>query len=153
MALRTTNGERGATLVALLLLLALLGIAASVTAQSWAIRIRTEKEAELLFRGLAYRAALESYARMTPTGAATHPQRLQDLVADDRFPVRVRHLRRLYADPMTGGPFIALRDSQGRIRGISSPDLRAPRKRTGFPEGLEHFEVATTYSGWTFVAD
>ena len=144
--------RRGATLIALLVVIAVMGVGVTLVAQTWTTRIRRENEAELLFRGLAYKAALESYASVTPAGASPHPERLEDLLVDDRFANRVRHLRRLYPDPMTGAPFAALRDSAGRIRGVASTDRRRPLKRTGFPDDLTPFELADQYSDWRFLA-
>lgn len=151
MALRTTSGRRGATLVALLVLIAILGVATSVAAQSWTKRIRREKEQELLFRGIAYKRALESYAKATPPGASRRPARIEDLVVDDRFPERVRHLRQVYRDPLTGQPFVALRGADGRVRGVASGDARAPLQKSGFPDDVEEFALARTYGEWRFL--
>ena len=156
MALLTTSGnrrKRGATLLALLVVIAVIGVAAALAAQSWTTRIRRDKEQELLFRGLAYKHALESYARLTPPGAGVRPDRIEDLLEDPRSPVRVRHLRSLYADPMTGRPFVLVRESSGAIRGVASADSRAPLMRTGFPDELASFAIAKRYSEWRFLAE
>ena len=57
-----------------------------------------EKEAELLFRGEQIRNAIASYYRKEQR----YPQALAELLEDKRFPMPVRHLRRLYRDPMSG---------------------------------------------------
>lgn len=151
MELRTTSGRRGATLIALLVLIAILGIATSIAAQSWTRRIRREKEEELLFRGLAYKRALESYAKATPPGASPRPARIGDLLVDDRSSFRVRHLREDYVDPLTGDPFVVLFDAEGRVRGVASGDSRAPLKKSGFPDEIEEFALARTYGEWRFL--
>lgn len=146
------HSERGTTLIALLLVLTVIGVATSIVARSWAHRIRRENEEELLFRGVAIRSALESYARATPAGGAPRPRDLKDLLDDDRFAARVHHLRAIYRDPLTGTDFVVLRDANGRIAGVASADPRAPLKRTGFPTGLESFERAKSYRDWVFRA-
>ena len=62
-----------------------------------------EREQELLFVGSQFRNAFMSYYGATPAGRAL-PAFLEDLVEDNRFPVPRRHLRRVYADPMTSKP-------------------------------------------------
>lgn len=151
MALRTTTGNRGATLLALLVILAIAGVAVSITATSWTRRIRREKEEELLFRGLAYKHALESYAKATPAGASPRPSRIEDLLVDDRSGPTVRHLRAAYLDPMTGTPFTVLLDSSGRVRGVASTDRRPPLKSGAFPREVEELALARTYAEWRFM--
>lgn len=151
MALRTTSGKRAATLVALLVLVAILGIATSIAAQSWTRRILREKEQELLFRGLAYKRALESYAKATPAGASPRPARIGDLLMDDRSSFRIRHLRQAYVDPLTGDAFVLLFDAEGRVRGVVSGDTRPPLKTSGFPDEIEEFALARTYGEWRFL--
>lgn len=151
MALRTTSGKRGATLVALLVLIAIIGVATSVAAQSWTRRIRREKEQELLFRGFAYKRALESYAKATPPGGSRSPARIEDLLVDDRSPYRVRHLRQAYVDPLTGQPFVVLHDADNRVRGVASGDARTPLQKSGFPAEVEEFALARTYGEWRFL--
>lgn len=123
----------------------------SIAAQSWTRRIRREKEQELQFRGLAYKRALESYAKATPPGASPRPARIGDLLMDDRSSFRVRHLRRAYVDPLTGDAFVVLFDAERRVRGITSGDARPPLQRTGFPEEIEEFALARTYGEWRFL--
>lgn len=147
------RARHGATLIALLVVVAIIGVAATIAAQSWTTRIRREKEEELLFRGLAYKHAIESYARMTPAGASPLPIRVDQLLFDDRFQTHVRHLRRPYLDPMTGTAFVPLLDGSGHLRGIASSDRRTPFKRTGFPDELATFEIASRYSEWRFIAE
>lgn len=144
--------SRGATLIALLVLIAVIGVGSTLAVQSWTTRIRREKEAELLFRGLAYKHALDSYARMTPLGAPRRPASLDALLVDDRFPYRVRHLRSAYTDPMTGAAFSLLLDEHGRIRGVAGTDRRAPLRVTGFPDEVAAFELAKSYEDWRFVS-
>ena len=60
--------------------------------------VQADREAELLFRGQAYRRAIESYYRAN----GVYPRALEDLLKDPRFPSK-RHIRSLYPDPMGKG--------------------------------------------------
>src|SRR5438045_1702979 len=89
---------RGLVLLALLIFLALAGLATALGAESWATVRKRDRETELLFVGDQYRRAIESYWRAGRGRARTLPPSLEVLLADDRFPTPVRHLRRLYPD-------------------------------------------------------
>lgn len=128
--------------------LAILAVSATALATLDSAAVRAEREAELLFRGLAYRAAIASYYRASPDH--TFPRKLAHLLEDPRLPGR-RHLRGLYPDPMTeDGEWTLVRAADGGIAGVASRSTRTPRKRAGFPPGLETFETAETYADWVF---
>lgn len=102
--MRTGNARRpaGFTYLWLLFALALGGVALAALGEQALTRQRREREAELRFRGEAIAAALGRYAEATPVGHLPLPQRLDELLADRRFPQPRRHLRELYVDPFTG---------------------------------------------------
>ncbi|MBW8844302.1 MAG: type II secretion system protein [Burkholderiales bacterium] len=100
--MRIGNRSRGFTYLLLLFVLALGGVALAALGEQELTRQRREREAELRFRGEAIAAALGRYAERTPVGHLPLPQRLDELLADKRFPKPQRHLRQLYADPFTG---------------------------------------------------
>ena len=54
-----------------------------------------EKEAELLFRGNQFREGIASYYKKEQR----YPHSLEQLLEDKRYPMPVRHLRKLYRDP------------------------------------------------------
>lgn len=122
------------------------GLAAYGTIHSHAAQ--REKEAELLFRGAQYRQAIESYYRK----AQTYPRSLDELLADQRYPTPVRHLRRAYADPITGEAAWGLMEAPegGGIMGVYSTSEAAPIKRGNFARADEHFADAKTYRDWQF---
>ncbi len=93
----------GFTYLGILLAVAFLGIALAAVGTVWATAVQRDREAELLFVGKAYRDAIRSYY-LIGSGAARYPDDIQDLIEDHRFPDVRRHLRRIYADPMTGIP-------------------------------------------------
>lgn len=96
--------QRGFTYLWLLFALALGGVALAALGEQETTRQQREREAELRFRGEAIAAALGRYAATTPLGHLPLPQRLDELLADRRFPRPQRHLRQLYDDPFTGRP-------------------------------------------------
>lgn len=140
-------------MLALLFLLAVLGTGMAALGTVWSTMVQREKEAELLFIGAQFSQALESYHRISPDHEKTYPQTLDALVLDPRFPMPVRHLRRVYTDPMTGTPEWGLiRDAQGGIIGVHSLSEAAPLKVSGFPPGQEAFAEAASYRDWVFKA-
>jgi hypothetical protein len=80
------------------------------------------------------------------------PASLADLLEDDRYPVPVRHLRRLYSDPITGSAeWGALRVGE-RIAGVYSLSDKEPVKQAGFGSDNEQFNGKTAYREWVFAA-
>ncbi|WP_161099144.1 hypothetical protein [Duganella vulcania] len=88
--------------VALLVIVVIVGIHVAAALKFGAITGRRNAEQQLLDVGNQYRIALLSYAVATPTGQSPHPPTLQSLLRDPRFPGVVRHLRKIYADPIAG---------------------------------------------------
>ena len=140
-------GEVGYTYVSILAVLAVMAIAAQTTAiPSGSERLR-DAEAELLFRGDAYRRAVASF--WAAGGADLRlPGALSDLLDDPREPGR-RHIRRLYDNPLGGG-WTILRGEDGGIEGVAPASPSAPRRRAFFPPGDAAFEEAETYADWAF---
>lgn len=142
--------QGGVTYLALLFAVALGSIGLAGTGALWQMEARRDKERELLFVGEEYRRAIASYYDHSP-GDPQYPARLADLVADPRFPMPVRHLRRLYADPMSvDGQWEVIRRG-GRIVGIASRSMQAPIKVGDFPAEQAAFEGAGRYADWQFV--
>ena len=145
------RAERGFAVAAVLVLLVIIALGAQVTTIPTKSALIRNAEEELIFRGQAYAAAIESY-RTAVEGDDSLPQRLEDLI-DDRRLNGQRYIRRLYADPLTGGAWNLLRDESGGIRGVASRASGAPRKKAFFPKGLDAFATAASYKSWRFVHD
>jgi type II secretory pathway pseudopilin PulG len=112
---------------------------------------QADREAELLFRGQAYRSAIKSYYEAGKPIKA-FPRALEDLLDDPRFP-RKRHLRTLYPDPMARGgkgEWTLVRAADGGISGVASASGEEPLKQGNFPLDLEQFAGAKAYSDWIF---
>jgi type II secretory pathway pseudopilin PulG len=126
-----------------------MGAGLAAYGQVYSHQAQREKEAELLFRGNQYRLAIESYYRKD----RTYPKSLAELLADNRYPTPVRHLRRLYADPMTGSAQWGLvrMPEGGGIMGVHSTSEEAPIKTGSFELANKHFAEAKSYKEWQFL--
>lgn len=127
-------------------------VALAITAESLSSRsgylARSEREAELLFRGMAYHHAIRGYY-LAGRPAPTLPRSLSDLLSDPRFPNK-RHIRALYPDPITDGEWMEVRTEDGALQGVFSRAGGQPLKRVNFPKGFEDFENAESYADWVF---
>lgn len=142
---------RGIVLLALLLAMALLGIGLMAAVDVWALTRQRERETELLFVGDQYRQAIRRYYVAAPAGGQrVYPPSLEVLLEDDRFPVPVRHLRRSYADPITGKADWGQLRAGDRIVGIYSLSEAPPLKKAGFPARDSSFADAASYKDWVF---
>ena len=151
---RTSHRQRGLAYLALLIGIAIIGIAAAATIQLGALYRRSMAEKELLYVGDQFQRALLSYADNTPLGLPTQPRTLDELVRDPRYPNPIRHLRRVYADPMTGkADWVLVLSPNGQtIVGIHSASREHPIKLRQFAERFRGFEDKRSYTQWVFVA-
>jgi type II secretory pathway pseudopilin PulG len=142
--------QLGFTYVWLLAAVAIIAIGLAAIGEVATTAAKREKEAELLFVGDQFARAITEYHASSP-GAPQYPQKLEELLADNRFPNTRRYLRRIYPDPMTGrADWVLLRGPGGGIAGVHSQSLEQPLKTANFPKGYESFTGATTYAAWRF---
>lgn len=147
--------SRGIAYLALLLAVAIIGITASSALSVGSKIARRDAELHLLAIGLEFQQAIRSYAGV-PTAAITPnsargPRMLEDLLKDPRSPGVRRHLRQIYADPLTGKQEWGLvKDPAGFIVGVYSLAAGEPIKRSGFEATWVHFEEANSYAAWVF---
>jgi type II secretory pathway pseudopilin PulG len=146
--------QEGFAYVLLLIAVAVIGIVAGNSLSLGSLVSRHHAEQSLLAIGGEYEAALRSYSGI---GAALNapnsrgPRSLEDLLKDPRSPSIRRHLRQVYADPLTGKEEWGLvKDSAGFIVGIYSMAEGQPIKRSGFEARQAHFEDAPNYRAWIF---
>lgn len=153
-SLPAPRGQRGYAYIALLIGIAIVGVAAAATIQLGALYQRRMAEKALLEVGGAFQRALLSYADATPAGLPRQPRTLEDLVRDPRYPNPVRYLRRVYADPLTGkADWVLVRSPDGQtIVGIHSASRARPIQLKLFPEEFRGFENRRSYTQWVFVA-
>jgi len=150
-ARRLRAAEAGVVLLALLIALALGGFAVMAAVDVWSLARQRGKEQELLFVGNQYRQAIQRYYYGAPAGSQrVLPTSLEDLLEDNRFSVPVRHLRRLYPDPITGSSDWGILHAGTRVSGVYSVSEKAPIKQDGFAPGYRQFSGANSYRDWLF---
>ena len=143
------NSQRGFTYLMVLAAVVIVAILAEAAVALSSRMAQADREAELLFRGQAYRDAIKSYYD-AGTPVKTFPRALEDLLKDPRF-ANKHHLRALYADPFgQGKDWVLVRAADGGIAGVASSSKEEPLKKANFPKGLEKFEAAQSYSDWIF---
>lgn len=141
----------GFTYLGLLIFIAVIGLASAASVTVGTLVQRRGAEQELLFVGSQFRNAFQSYYAATPAGQRPYPDTLEELVKDPRFPQPVRHLRRIYADPITGkADWILLDAPLGGIMEISSTSDRQPIKIGNFSDADALLEGKSKYSEWAF---
>lgn len=142
------ESERGFSLAALLLLVAGLGLAGLAWRVPAQHQWQREREAELLFRGLAYQRAIRSYY----LAAQPHrfPKDLEDLILDPRFQHR-RHLRMLYPEPFLGGAWVLLPALDGGIQGVASPFQGQPLQTKNLAPEIQKLDTSD-YKNMQFIA-
>lgn len=143
--------QRGMGYLAVLLALTVVGLLIPGAQQIWHSSAQRDKETELLFVGHQFRLALASYRDRSPPGSPTTPASLEELLQDPRFPQTVRHLRRLWTDPMTQQADWVLLRQQGRIVGVHSRSEQLVR-RTAHTAPHDAFAGTTRYDQWVFTA-
>lgn len=144
--------QRGFAYLGVLFAVALLGASLAAAGTLWQLEQRRERERELLFVGHQFRLAIARYYRETPGPIKAYPRRLEDLLRDTRYPNTVRHLRRIYRDPVTGDAQWGLvRAADGGISGVYSLSDAMPIKVAKFLVRDRGFEGKTRYSDWRFV--
>jgi type II secretory pathway pseudopilin PulG len=149
---RVPSRQAAFTYIGVLLAVALMGAALALTGRVWATAVQREKEKQLIFVGHEYRRAIGRYFERSPGGLKLYPRTLEELLLDKRYPFVLRHLRKLYADPMTGKTDWGLiKDPGGGIVGIYSLSDKAPFKLAGFRPDDASLENQKHYSDWKFV--
>lgn len=148
---RMRSRQSGFSYAMVLAAVVVVGILTETAHLATARLVRADREAELLFRGLAYRRAIQSYYE-AGGAARTYPRTLEDLVRDPRTPNRW-HIRALYLDPFASGEKVQwnlVRAADGGIAGVVSTSTQESLKKVKFPAGLEKLEGSKTYAEWVF---
>ena len=133
------SNERGWTYLAVLSAVVLMGISASTMARNWSVTMQREREAELLFRGLQIKYAIERYAADYEVRKGTreniYPLRLEQLVEGPK-----RYLPRVYSDPITGEDFDLIFENK-EIHGVRSRSAGRPFNRVQFQEVPTYYDI------------
>jgi type II secretory pathway pseudopilin PulG len=144
--------ECGFTYLGILIALALVSLSLAAAGTVWSVQKQRQREQQLLWVGQQFRDAIARYHSATPLNLHQYPRALEELVEDRRGPAVRRHLRRIYADPLTGAmDWDLVRTPEGAIIGVASLSMDTPRKRAHFDEVDAAFEGARCYCDWRFV--
>ncbi len=144
----------GFTYVGLIVLVAIIGMVTATTIKLGSLMQRRAAEEALLEVGAAFADALKSYANASTPGQRLTPSTLEELLLDPRFPTPRRHLRQIYADPITG------QAKWGLLRGVDKVGIVAvyslstakPIKLANFDPRFVGFDNKQHLSDWKFVA-
>jgi len=148
-----TRPQGGFTYIGLLLFVAITGAALAALGQAWTTAVQREKERELEFRGQEIANAIQSYRLASPAQEGQpprYPRSLDELLVDARGIKPRHHLRRLYADPLTGKPdWVLIPDPANPLafHGLRSSSDR-PLMRRIRPDGTPLLKA----SDWVFLA-
>lgn len=148
------RNQRGGALLIVLISVSLIGFMAGIAGTSWQTIMQRHKESELLWRGGQIRSAICRYYNYKPTeGAALKqfPQRLDDLLSDSRGKKPVKHLRRLYRNPLADQSWLLLMSPTGGIMGVFSDSETLPFKMDGFSQANKSFIGKLRYKDWQFL--
>lgn len=138
-------------MVIVLFLAFVTAVLVAALARLWSLDVQRDKERELMWIGRQFRSALGSYAATTPEGRMPFPKTLDELVEDRRLDPPLRHLRRVYVDPMTQkADWGIVRAEDGTIRGVFSKSNAAPLRKDTLWSFGRMFEGAKAYSDWRF---
>lgn len=144
--------QNGFTYLAALLAVALMGIGLAAIGVVWHTAQQREKERELLFVGHQFRKAIGAYYQKTPGVGKRYPRTMEALLQDDRALVPLRHLRQVYADPLTGKmDWGVVPAPDGGIMGVYSLSEEAPVKTGNFHDANKDFEGKHKYADWKFI--
>lgn len=150
--------QRGYTLIAVLVVLAIMMLGLSTAGPLWSQQSKRDREKELLKIGMLYAQAIERYRQDSPGSDKRYPRSLVELLADNRFVGTKRYLRRLYPDPIANNPAQAwglLRNGDGQITGVFSqstdvPIAQSPLTLADAQFGEIVLPPAKQYSDWKF---
>ncbi|NRF69144.1 type II secretion system protein [Aquincola sp. S2] len=135
----------------LLVTLAMVGMAAASAVSLGTTMARRDAEEALLVVGAEFAAAIHSYRNASAVQLRSGPTEFDHLLRDPRFPGIRRHLRKHYADPMSGSnEWGVLRDGSGAIVAVYSLAAGRPIKQEGFDPAQAGFTGATSYAQWQF---
>jgi len=144
-------GQAGYSYLLVLFAVAALGVGAAQVGIVWQVAAQREREIELLRRGSDIARAIASYHAKSPAGSPAWPQTLDELLEDTRFPMPVRHLRRVWRDPFTGEADWVLLRGGGGIVGLHSRSTAQPLRTHDLPPELgSGAERAPTHDEWVF---
>jgi type II secretory pathway pseudopilin PulG len=137
------GNQRGVTYLMVMAAIVLMGVAMTVVGQQWSVVVKRDKEAELQFRGIRIKNAIEAYAADYQVRKATRPN-IYPLKLEQLTEKPKRYLQVAYKDPITGDDFELIK-AGAEIRGVKSRSKDKPLNTVTFKD-------AATYSAIRFEA-
>ncbi len=132
--------QRGVTYLMVMFLIVMMGIAMTLVGKQWAVTVKRDKEAELLFRGNRIKAAIESFAADYQVKKATRPNQYP-LSLEELTKLPKRYLQVVYKDPITGQDFELIK-AGAEIRGVKSRSNAQPLGKVHFNNAIAYNQVA-----------
>ncbi|NOU25002.1 MAG: type II secretion system protein [Methylotenera sp.] len=145
------NKNNGFTYLGLLFIIALMGVTLALAGTLYSFVQQREKERQLIFVGNQFKQAISLYYQRTPGNIKRYPQRLEDLLQDNRFVSLQRYLRKIYVDPITRTQEWGLvKAPDGGFMGVHSLSTGKSLKTSNFDSSNLDFHNKTHYSDWQF---
>ncbi len=149
---RGRRAQSGFSYLWLLLLVGLMGLGLSVASDVYSTVAKREREKELMAIGRQFQEAIRRYREFRSDGGRReYPASLEDLLLDPRSPGKLRHLRKIFVDPMTRKAEWGLVLKGGRVVGVHSLSTDAVLKKDGFDPDLMALADKSNYAEWLFV--
>ncbi|MDP1658306.1 MAG: hypothetical protein Q8L73_03015 [Methylotenera sp.] len=145
--------QRGFAYLAVLFLVAAISVSMAVVAQNEDTLVKREKEQDWLFIGKQYQRAIASYYHQSPDGIKTLPTKIDALILDKRFIAPMRHLRKVYGDPLNNQQDWGLiKNQEDQITGVYSQSQEPILSTRIISEYLENLgDQAENYANIKFV--
>jgi len=144
--------QSGFTYVGVLFLVFLLGLNLSLASTLYSFNQQREKEQQLIFIGNQFRRAIAEYYLKSPGTVKKYPQKLEDLLSDNRFVNTQRHLRKIYLDPISlERSWGIIPAPEGGIMGIYSLSNQQVLKASNFNLVDLNLNGQLRYSDWKFL--
>lgn len=145
------RSSAGYTFIGVLVLLTVCALGMAAAGPLWGDAVQRDRERELLRIGTMYATAIAEYRDMSPGSLKQLPESLDELVNDTRFIGTMRHLRRLYPDPLEPSrPWGLVKDTAGRVMGVYSQSQEAPLAQGPQRIGSLTLAPAQHYADWKF---
>ncbi|TXT40783.1 MAG: hypothetical protein FD135_911 [Comamonadaceae bacterium] len=146
------HSQKGFTFLAVLAAMFILAVSTQSVMTYVSQQLQRERETELLRIGQTYAQAIGAYYEATPGAIKRWPLRLEDLIEDRRQVAIKRHIREIYADPMTRQPdWVLVLASDGGITGVRSRSEVTPIRSGPQTLGQLTLVSASRYADWQFV--
>ena len=146
------NTQSGFSYLWVLMLVGLMGLMLAVAGDVYTVVAKREREKELMAIGRQFQEAIRRYRDFrSDDGQSEYPASMEDLLLDSRAPGKLRHLRKIFVDPMTRKPEWGIILKGGRVVGVHSLSTDPVLKKEGFDSDLMSLSNKSNYTEWLFV--